>query len=185
MYREVLQNNPERQDALLNIGACYIKKSEFSNAIIYLDKLRNLKGSSCDALINLAIAHTELGQLNKALVCLNEVEALTKTPRFEIFLYRGLTFSRLNESEQALKWYRKAEQLLPENSLLLFNMAILFDKQKIYPEAIKYYSACLIDADLLSNDEKNAVEKRMLLIKAFMKPHEYAGLKITGNKKTK
>ena len=185
MYREVLKNNPERRDALLNIGACYIKISEFSNAIIYLDKLKTLETGSCDGLINLAVAQIKLGRFNKALVCLGEAEALTKIPRFEIFLYRGLAFSRLNESDQALKWYRKAEQLVPKNSLLLFNMAILFDKQKIYPEAVKYYSACLGGADLLSDEEQKAVKKRVSLIKRFMKPREYAGLKITGNKKAK
>ncbi len=185
MYREVLKNNPERRDALLNIGACYIKISEFSNAIIYLDKLKTLETGSCDGLINIAVAQIKLGRFNKALVCLDEAEALIKIPRFEIFLYRGLAFSRLNESDQALKWYRKAEQLVPKNSLLLFNMAILFDKQKIYPEAVKYYSACLGGADLLSDEEQKAVKKRVSLIKRFMKPREYAGLKITGNKKAK
>ena len=168
MYREVLENNPGDQDALLNIGACYIKNSEFSNAIIYLNKLKILNTGSCDGLINLAVAQIELGRFNKALVCLDEAEALIKNPRFEIFLYRGLAFSRLNKSDQALKWYRKAEQILPKNSLLLFNMAILFDKQKIYSEAVKYYSACLGSPDLLLNKYKKAVEKRMLLINAFI-----------------
>ena len=169
MYREVLKNNPEHQDALLNIGACYIKKSEFSKAILYLDKLKNLETGSCDALINLAIAQIELGRFNKALVCLDEAEALIKFSRFEIFLYRGLAFCKLNESDPALKWYRKAEQLVPKNPVLLFNMAVLLDKQKIYSKAAKYYSACLRDGNLLSNKEKKTVKNRIMLIKALNK----------------
>ncbi len=176
MYREVLKNNPAHQDALLNIGVCYIKKSEFSNAIIYLEKLKKLPSESCEGLINLAVAQIEVGRFDKSLVCLNEAETLTKNPRFEIFLYRGLASIRLGKSGQALRWYRKAEQLLPKNPILLFNMAILFDQQKSYSEAVKYYSTYLRDAVLLSNEEKKAIEKRVLLITAFMKSPEDVGM---------
>ena len=173
MYLEVLAGNPEHPDALLNLSSAYIQSSAFSKAWPLLKKLRNFDPENSQVLLNFAIVEIGLGRPNEAIDYLKRVEGLTEEPQFEIYFHRGVALSHLHELGEALTWYKRAEQLSENNPLLLFNMAVAYDKLERYDEALRYYVALLNNADApLSVKEKKKVEDRIGVLRMFVARQE-------------
>ena len=173
MYLEVLAGNPEHPDALLNLSSAYIQSSAFSRACPLLQKLSNFYPENPQVLLNLAIVEIGLGRPNKAIDCLERSEGLTEKPQFEIYFHRGVALSHLEELDEALTWYKKAEKLSENNPLLLFNMAVAYDKLERYDEALRYYVALLNNVDApLSVKEKKKVGDRISVLRMFVARQE-------------
>ena len=173
MYLEVLAGNPEHPDALLNLSSAYIQSSAFSKAWPLLKKLSNFDPENPQVLLNLAIVEIGLGRPSKAITYLERSEGLTEEPQFEIYFHRGVALSHLGELGEALTWYKRAEKLSEKNPLLLFNMAVAYDKLKRYDEALRYYVALLNNADApISVTEKKKVEDRIGVLRMFVARQE-------------
>jgi tetratricopeptide (TPR) repeat protein len=173
MYLEVLAGNPDHPDALLNLSSAYIQSSAFLKARPLLKKLRGFDPGNPQVLLNFAIVEIGLGRPNKAISYLERVEGLTEEPQFEIYFHRGVALSHLEELDEALTWYKKAEKLSENNPLLLFNMALVYDKLEGYDEALRYYVALLNNADApLSVKEKKKVEDRIGVLRMFVARQE-------------
>lgn len=173
MYLEVLAGNPEHPDALLNLSSAYIQSSAFSKARPLLKKLRSSDPGNPQVLLNFAIVEIGLGRPNKAITYLERSEGLTEEPQFEIYFHRGVALSHLDELGEALTWYKRAEKLSENNPLLLFNMAVAYDKLERYDEALRYYVALLNNADApLSVNEKKKVEDRIGVLRMFLARRE-------------
>jgi len=173
MYLEVLAGNPEHPDALLNLSSAYIQSSAFSKASSLLKKLRNFDPENQQVLLNLAIVEIGLGRPDKAITYLERSEGLTEEPQFEIYFHRGVALSHLEELDKALTWYKRAEKLSENNPLLLFNMAVAYDKLERYDEALRYYVALLNNADApLSVTDKKKVEDRISVLRMFVARQE-------------
>ena len=173
MYLEVLAGNPEHPDALLNLSSAYIQSSAFSKARPLLKKLRDFDPENPQVLLNLAIVEIGLGRSDKAIVYLERSESLTAEPQFEIYFHRGVALSHLEELDEALTWYKRAEKLSENNPLLLFNMAVAYDKLERYDEALRYYVALLNNADAqLSVKEKKKVGDRISVLRMFVARQE-------------
>ena len=169
MYLEVLAGNPEHPDALLNLSSAYIQSSAFSKARPLLKKLRSFDPENPQVLLNLAIVEIGLGRPNKAITYLERSEGMTEEPQFEIYFHRGVALSHLEELDKALTWYKRAEKLSENNPLLLFNMAVAYDKLERYDEALRYYVPLLSNADApLSVDEKKKVEDRIGTLRVYL-----------------
>ena len=173
MYLEVLAGNPEHPDVLLNLSSAYIQSSSFSKACPLLEKLRNFDPENPQVLLNLAIVEIGLGRPSKAITYLERSEGLTEEPQFEIYFHRGVALSHLEELDEALTWYKRAEKLSENNPLLLFNMAVAYDKLERYDEALRYYVTLLNNADApLSVKEKKKVEDRISVLRMFVARQE-------------
>ena len=173
MYLEVLAGNPEHPDALLNLSSAYIQSSAFSKARPLLKKLNNFDPENSQVLLNFAIVEIGLGRPNKAIVYLERSEGLTEEPQFEIYFHRGVALSHLEELDEALTWYKRAEKLSDNNPLLLFNMAVAYDKLERYDEALRYYVALLNNADApISVKEKKRVGDRISVLRMFVARQE-------------
>ena len=173
MYLEVLAGNPEHHDALLNLSSAYIQSSEFSKARPLLKKLRSFDPGNPQVLLNLAIVEIGLGRPAKAITYLERSEGLAEEPQFEIYFHRGVALSHLEELDEALTCYKRAEKLSENNPLLLFNMAVAYDKLERYDEALRYYMALLNNADaMLSVKEKKKVEGRISVLRMFVARQE-------------
>jgi len=173
MYLEVLAGNPEHPDALLNLSSAYIQSSAFSKARPLLKKLSNFDPENPQILLNFAIVEIGLGRPNEAITYLERSEGLTEEPQFEIYFHRGVALSHLEELNRALTWYKRAEKLSENNPLLLFNMAVAYDKLERYDEALRYYVALLNNDDApLSVTEKKKVEGRISVLRMFVARQE-------------
>ena len=168
MYREALKKEPEHIDALINLASVYIRSSAFSEAYSILDGLKDRKPESPEVLLNLAIVEIGVGNLEKALSYLDRAETLEDGPQFEIYFHRGVTLSRFNEPNKALIWYMKAKELYPSHPLLTFNLAILFDKLKMYDEAIEHYEKLLDICGSPPFCERKKIDARVRVLKAYL-----------------
>ena len=173
MYLEVLAGNPEHPESLLNLSSAYIQSSAFSRACPLLQKLSNFYPENPQVLLNLAIVEIGLGRPNEAITYLERSEGLTEEPQFEIYFHRGVALSHLEELNRALTWYKRAEKLSENNPLLLFNMAVAYDKLERYDEALRYYMALLNNDDApLPVTEKKKVEDRISVLRMFVARQE-------------
>ena len=166
MYQEVLWKNPEHFDALFNLATVHIKTAAFPEAYPLLEKLKRLDPENPQVLLHIAIAEIGLGNPQRALSYLDMAENRKDGPRFEIYFHRGLAYSHLNNPDEALAWYKRAEELHPHNSRLLFNIALVCDRMQNYQDAVKYYSIFLQQNDV-SSDEKIKVKTRMMVLKDY------------------
>jgi len=68
----------------------------------------------------------------------------------------------------AITWFKRAENLHADHPPLLFNMAITYDKSQKYLEARKYYETYLKMAVEIPESEQRAVENRIRLINRYL-----------------
>jgi len=173
MYLEVLAENPENPDALLNLSSAYIQSSLFTKARPLLEKLKHDDPENPKVLLNFAVMEIGLGKPDKAIRYLEKSERLSEEPHFEIYFHRGVALSHLEALDEALTWYKRAEKLSENNPLLLFNMAVVYDKLEKYEEALKYYVALKDNAGApLSVSEKKKVDDRIGVLKMFLARRE-------------
>jgi len=168
MYLEVLNKNPEHYDALFNLASAYIKTSSFSEAYRNLIKLKERDPENPVVLLNLAITEIGLGRPQKAIASLDSAENLKEPPVFEIYLHRGVALSQFNKLNEAIIWYKRAEELHPGYPRLLFNMAVIYDKQQQYKESLRYYESFLRQDVSLSAIEVKEIQDRIRAIKSYM-----------------
>jgi len=168
MYLQVLNKNPEHYDALFNLASAYIKTSSFSEAYPKLIKLKERDPENPVVLLNLAITEIGLGRPQKAIASLYSAENLKDTPVFEIYLHRGVALSQLNKLNEAIIWYKKAEEIHPSYPRLLFNMAVIYDKQQQYKESLRYYESFLRQDVSLSAIEVKEIQDRIRAIRPYM-----------------
>lgn len=166
MYKEVLKKNPDNYDALYNLSSIYLRTSNYSDAYLLLKRLKQRKDPRL--LINMAVAEIGMGKPKRAIKHLEEAERLNDAPLFEIYLHHGIALSHLKQLDDAIAYYRKAEELNPNDSVLLFNMAVALDKKKRYDKALEYYIKFLNNTgDFLSSDIEN-VKKRIYVLKRYI-----------------
>jgi len=167
MYQEVLWKNPDHFDALFNLASAYITTSAFSKAYPLLNKLKGLDPENPEVLLNLGIVEIGLGRLQSALAYLSMAEKRNDGPQFDIYFHRSVALSQLGNLNEAIVWYKRAEELHPHHSRLLFNIALIYDKMQNYPEAVRYYFNFL-KQDLSSPNEKKEVAARISALKVYM-----------------
>lgn len=169
MYLEVLAENPEHPGALLNLSSAYIQSSLFTKARPLLKKLQHDDPENPKVLLNFAVMEIGLGRPDKAIRYLEKTEALSEEPLFEIYFHRGVAFSHLEALDEALTWYERAEKLSENNPLLLFNMAVVYDKLAKYEKALRYYVSLQGNAGApLSVKEKKQISDRIGVLEMFL-----------------
>ncbi len=165
MYRKILIQDPLHFDTRFNLASVYIKMETFSEAKRLLEQLNGDEPGNPKILLHLAITEIGRGRPQSALSYLALADNSKHGIRFEVYFHRGVSYSQLHDTDEAIIWYKRAEKLQPDNSRLLFNIAILYDKIQSYPDAIKYYAR--YKEQNISPDEKRKVEKRIVVIKAY------------------
>ena len=168
LFRQVIRENPKHTDALFNLASVYIKTSSFTEACLILQELAKTDAGNPLITLNLAIAKIGLKKPEEALVYLKMAEKQKNIPRFELYFYQGVALSQLNKPDDALTWYKKAEEFGSDYPQLLFNMAVAYDKLQKYDMAVKYYTAFLNQGISLPSGEKQEVETRIRNIQVYL-----------------
>ena len=95
--------------------------------------------NNLQVMLNLAIAHIGCGRFREAIGLLDKAAGQPDAPLFEIALHKAVAYRQLNQLQDALTWYKRAEALRPDDPGLLFNLAVAYDQQRQYEAAIDYY----------------------------------------------
>ena len=168
MYRRVLHEKPGHRDALFYLSSLYMEQSAYAEAYPLIMELLHLNPDDPQGLANLGISEIALGRPEQAIAHLNEALTFEDPPEFKIYFHQGVARSKLNRMEEAVTWYRKAENLDPGHTHLLFNMAVTFDRLERYKEALDCYARFLKAGESSSPKERRDVETRIGVLLAYL-----------------
>ena len=165
LYLQILENDPYNLNALINIGAAFIKKGSFSDAYPYIKRLVTKFPNRSEGWINLAICEIGLRKLKDALKHLNIAEKRFDCPEFCIYLHKGIIYSKLGKLEKALEFYNKAELLKPDDPVLIFDLALLYEKKGDCKNALLYYQRYMKRwGTSISPGDKADMEKKIYVL---------------------
>ncbi len=167
MYQEVLRKNPNHYDACFNLAAVYLTQHEFDQAYPILFRLHDSHAENPEILLNLAIAEMGRGRPQQAIIHLDAAASMKVNPEFEICYHKAIAYNRLKDFKKAEAWYIKAKKIRPAHPPLLFNMALLYDKQNQYDRALKYYEMFLKYRDKTSVSEQKKIRSRIKAIQIY------------------
>ena len=168
MYLHVLDKNPRNTDAQFNLASAYLKNREFAMALPILQDLSEKDRDNPQIMINHAIARMGMGEPGIAVSLLDAAQQITGVPSFELYFHKAAALSQLGRLDEAKTFYEKAGKIDPENGRLLFNMAVLYDKMKLYGEALQHYRLFLDRKGWSSDKEKKSVDDRVMFLTGFV-----------------
>jgi len=114
-----------------------LKLGKFAQAKPILEEILKNDPTNIDALYNLGMCFTELGQPEKAIPLLKRCVELK--PDFDnAFVALGFAYERTNDIENAKKYFLEAIKIDPNNSYALRNLGGLFGKSSDLEKAIYY-----------------------------------------------
>jgi tetratricopeptide (TPR) repeat protein len=167
MYREALKILPDYTEANINMASAYIEISDFSAAYTLLTRVLNSNQANPEVLLNLAVAEIGLGRYPDAAEHLKRIDDEDDELSFSKFFHLGVAMSRIGNTEDALAYYKKAEELKRDHPKLLYNLAILNDRLGKYKTASDYYSRLLTNGSS-SPDESEALRARIKILQTYI-----------------
>ncbi|GEM_PF-2454830 len=167
IYQDVLRHIPDHYDAVCNLSSAYIELADYSSAYNLLTKYPHSGSADPRLLLNLAIAETGLGRNGDAIGHLNKINGADEDLSFRKYFHLGVASGRMENPEEALAFYRHAEEIRNNHPGLLYNLAILYDRLLRYDEAVDYYSRYLATGPS-TPDEAEAVKGRIQILRAYI-----------------
>jgi protein O-GlcNAc transferase len=167
IYQDVLRHIPDHYDAVCNLSSAYMELADFSSAYNLLIKYPDSGSADARLLLNLAIAETGLGRNRSAIDHLNKIDSADEDLNFRKYFHLGVAAGRTGNSEEALAFYKHAEEIRNNYPSLLYNLAILYDRLFRYDEAVNYYSRYLA-AGPAASDETAAVKSRIQKLRTYI-----------------
>jgi tetratricopeptide (TPR) repeat protein len=116
----------------------HLKKKELKQAKVVLEELLQVEPNNGDALYNLGMIYTELGEPNKAVETLQKcIESGQDTAN--VYVALGYAYSKLLNPNKAKELFLSAIELEPDNPYALRNLGALCGKEANYESAIRYF----------------------------------------------
>ena len=140
----------------------YHKHKNFEMATKMYRRVLHEKPGHRDALYYLSSLYMEQSAYAEAYPLIMELLRLNPEDS------QGVARSKLHRMEEAIIWYRKAENLDPGHTHLLFNMAVTFDRLERYNEALDCYARFLKAGVSSSPKERRDVETRIGVLLAYL-----------------
>ena len=147
-YRAFLQRNQSKADAYINLGICYAAKDDYGSAITTLNvakekfpannqvlkTLKDIQGDYASTRLAAAATSYENKDYKKAIQ-----EYLAITPATEdTMLGVAASYQALNEYDNAIAYYKKAEKFNAKNSEIPYYIGYLYSEQQKWNEAETY-----------------------------------------------
>jgi tetratricopeptide (TPR) repeat protein/ADP-heptose:LPS heptosyltransferase len=136
--REVLQLQPERWGAHLNLGVALARQKKVAEAIACFQRYLAAVPTGVEGHNNLGLAHLELGQLPEAEKAFFEATRL-QPGNADYYNNLGVCRVRQNKHDDAIDAFQKAVSLVPDKIITLMNLANAFKHKKDFPQAIRCY----------------------------------------------
>lgn len=115
----------------------YLKRKELDKARVLLEELLQEEPKHTDALYNLGMVYTELGNPQKAIKTLLELVELGNDSS-NVYVALGYAYSRMGNQNKAKELFLSALELEPDNPYALRNLGGLYGKEADYDRAIKH-----------------------------------------------
>lgn len=171
MYREVLKIDPDHFDSGFNLTSAYLETQAFDKAYAMATDLYRKQPDNPQVTLNLAIAQIGTGRPRQALDLLARIAADPQAPLYEIYFHKGVAYRNLDQPDQAVAWYQKAERLKPGDPRLLFNTAVALDQSGQYGPAVTYYQNYLKSSPAEELSMQKRVAHRIRVLQAALAAH--------------
>lgn len=182
-YRIVYRRKPECAQVWNNIGMCFFSKKKLVAAVSCLKRANYLAPFELYVLYNLALVHLHLQQNASAAIFLQSAIRINKkhSPSYALL---GVTLSKLNDFDNALKAYTRSLKIDPTNLVALLNLAILQTNTRVSQIKIdqtlmqfhKYYSARAASASQYEIDTSMLDKAKILQYHSSMSIGNNAGV---------
>jgi len=136
-YQKAIQLNITKKEAYLYIGNAYEQQKDFANAATAYERyLLLLPENPGAAEFQLGLCYNELGQLDKAILALQD--AVKSQPVDQQTIYQlGLTYQKAGQYDKAEETYKKLIPLDPQNALKTYSYIVrMYDDAKLPEKAI-------------------------------------------------
>ena len=141
-FHRAYDADPSNSRGLLGQAEAMLLLNKPEEAIKLIEAESNKYPNRLDLKRNLADLKGRTGHLDEALNDYNYLLAKYKdSPRQEgeIFAQEGMVYSLKKNGPQSIEMYKKAKDLLPDNTLVLNSLALLLDSSGQHAEARKIY----------------------------------------------
>ncbi|MRX07848.1 tetratricopeptide repeat protein [Pseudoduganella sp. FT25W] len=135
LYRQVLELDPRRFDALHLLGVIARQQGDAAAAIDLISQAIAVDGAQASAHCNLGVALLDAGRTDEALA--SHERALALLPSYAMaWSNRGNALRRLGRLDEALDSYQRAVQIQPNYAEAHCNRAIILQDQGRYLDAL-------------------------------------------------
>ena len=140
LYKKLLEEDPSNPVYLNNMGVLYLEGGQPDAAADAFERASILDPNNTDYLVNSGFAKIQLDELDDAEAFFER--ALQLAPRTARAFYgKGVIYLKMNEAEIALGLFREALELDPMSEDSLFMMGFAEQKNELWMDAIKDYTA--------------------------------------------
>lgn len=147
-YYRIVDINPSHTQARLTLGSLLVKDQQYATAISQLNRLTNTSSKDWRPWFWLGSAQLMLGKLDDAADSLDKA-LQQESSKAALWIQRALVEQQRDSHRTALQLLAVAEQIEPENSQLLLNMAYSKEALSDRESAISTYR------QFLASDSKN------------------------------
>lgn len=133
----VLKNNPNSVDALSFISYIYMETGNYKEALIYLNKLDNLKIKSPDIFYNKGISLYKLGNYIDAIDSYKNSINL-KHDFYEAYIQLGQLLKKVNKLDEAIITLEQALKYVSQKDSIYVNISEIFFLKRDYKNSKKY-----------------------------------------------
>ncbi|MCS6771443.1 MAG: tetratricopeptide repeat protein [Kiritimatiellae bacterium] len=136
--RSALAQWPEMNTALRMLGALYLQRGQFDQAILILERAMRADPFNVDAFVNLAIAHMQKGELDRAEDLL--LSAIELRPEISVtHINLGLLYILRGEYDQAAEHLAIAVERMPDNPSARNNLGVALFRLGRVEEARRHF----------------------------------------------
>lgn len=147
-----------------HLGFSHYNLGNLDSAIIHYIKATELDKNNINCYVDLGLTYMKAKQYESALASFNDALEIFPINRFTGIYEKIATVYKIqNNNEEAINWCQKTLLFDPENTTALFALGYIYDEQKSYKTAVKYYSAALplFEANPLETEKAAFVKKRL------------------------
>lgn len=139
-YDRICMDSLEQNLELKKKALRYHKQEKFTKAINLFLEILKRNPNDDNSWYNLGNVYSDINEYNKAIECYDK--ALDLNPikgKATIFFNKGNSYLDLEMYNDAEKCYKESLKINPKNVDTLFNLAVLYTREKKFDEAIKCY----------------------------------------------
>ena len=167
LYKEVLQIQPQHDDALHFLGVIAFQRGQHQHAIDLISQSININPNNAGSYLNIALAFQALNCFEEVLASYDR--ALTIKPdHVETLFNRGNVLIELKRYDEALASYDHALTINSDHVDALFNRGSVLNELKRYGEALASYDRALT----IKPDHVDALFNRGSVLNELKRYHE-------------
>ena len=164
-FLQLLELNPNHEDANLNLALVYFREKKYKNSIIYLDKVFEINKNNLIAHYHKGLVYFYLKDFIKAINCF-EICINMNSNHVYSYLNLGHSFLRIKKFDKAIKNYLRVLSLDPNNNSSKFNLSCCYFANLDFENAFKFYEY---------RKEKTLPGERLKQVNATIKSSEWKG----------